>query len=624
MAPWTNPWEPAVDDLAQFQQAYQQSLDGEVAATWPPEWVATYELESCLRAGEGKEVYLARDRRNRERVVLRVTQAGSAESADAEWAILSRLNHPGVPVGYGSCVYRGRSFIAREFFPGEALDQVVARRVLTPAQAIAVGRQLCGLLEYLHGQDPPVIHRDIKPQNIIWRPDGTIGLTDFGIARVYKPGVDSDTHYAGTLPYAPPEQYGYAQSTAQTDIYALGIVLIYLLTGSPDRRNLETRISDAGLRQVVAKCIAFDPASRFQSAAQVGKRLSQVKGRTFRIAAVAAAAVVALGGLGAGGYLFLNQGLPGDPPGGAASTGGTAPTSTGGYSPAVATVGYLGEGNYPGNISNSGMAVATDSEIYVANAAGIVALDTGGRFLRVVSPDTGAQGLNFYEGRLYYLDRGVKRVNPDGSDLVTLVPEMVSSGGLPAILPSEMLWISGGRLWFQNGYDSLHLYSAAMDGSDIKAEHGEDVFYQGVSGGFEIYDSTDYELYASDLAAQTTRQITEGATHWPAFWDGWIYFSEGNAFYKVLSDGTEKTLLHAKSFDFTVATERGIFAVSSADESLQYLPFDGGTSYLVVQGRTGFFNVAGNWVVYYTDVNSMGELRMVHTDGTHDQLVPTS
>ena len=104
-----------------------------------------------------------------------------------------------------------------------------------PGQTEDIARELAIALaeamKALHTSDPVVIHRDIKPKNIIVRDDGSLALIDFGISRVYKKEATSDTVISGTEGFAPPEQYGFMQTDIRSDIYSFGVVLSWLLTG---------------------------------------------------------------------------------------------------------------------------------------------------------------------------------------------------------------------------------------------------------------------------------------------------------------------------------------------------------------------------------------------------------
>lgn len=129
---------------------------------------------------------------------------------------------------------------------------------------------LCDGVMELHEQfSPPLIHRDLKPTNIVVS-DAGLTIIDFGIARVFREGADGDTAHFGTRCYAPPEQFGYGQTDERSDVYALGMLLYYLLA----ERDPSPSVAAAGfagpevpsaLRPVLQRACAFDPSARFQT-----------------------------------------------------------------------------------------------------------------------------------------------------------------------------------------------------------------------------------------------------------------------------------------------------------------------------------------------------------------------
>jgi len=263
-----------------FLAQYQQFLDEAVVQDEMPDWIdQTYQFESCLKYRDDKQVYLVSDRRNGVSAILRVMTTIDARDnrpkRDQEYAILSTLDFPGIPKVFGSFVDDERSFMVREYFPGRPLDALLTQQgSLDISGTIEITLQLCTILEYLHSRTPPVIHRDIKPGNIIIMSNGRIGLTDFGIARIYHADTTTDTVYDGTILYAPPEQFGFAQTTPLSDIYALGIVMLCMMTGSPVRQGIDERISDRQIKAIIERCIAFDPSDRFQSVAELREKLT--------------------------------------------------------------------------------------------------------------------------------------------------------------------------------------------------------------------------------------------------------------------------------------------------------------------------------------------------------------
>lgn len=164
--------------------------------------------------------------------------------------------------------------VVMEFVPGETLQDLVYR--LDPSESLArdVFPQLCDAVSELHESfDPPIIHRDLKPSNIIMSRGGCT-IIDFGIAREYKDGATQDTAHFGTRSFAPPEQFGFGQTTVRSDVYALGMLLYFCLTevipdvSHRDNWYAERQVPEA-LRAVIAKATAFDPQQRFASAAQL-------------------------------------------------------------------------------------------------------------------------------------------------------------------------------------------------------------------------------------------------------------------------------------------------------------------------------------------------------------------
>ena len=143
-------------------------------------------------------------------------------------------------------------------------DVVKSRGILNIRDIYKVIIKLIDTLKYLHSQNPPVIHRDIKPQNIIVGKDGNIHLIDFGIARLHKERRKQDTSVILTLDYASPEQYGFAQTTPLSDIYSLGVVTLFMATGNTIKSDLESQIVNNNLRYMIERCIDFNPKSRFQ------------------------------------------------------------------------------------------------------------------------------------------------------------------------------------------------------------------------------------------------------------------------------------------------------------------------------------------------------------------------
>ena len=148
--------------------------------------------------------------------------------------ILSRLNHPNLPAFTDFFTEGARHFLVMEYIDGSTLEDLLDRNKgpFSEPRVLGWARQLCDVLEYLHNQQPSVIFRDMKPGNIMLTRSGRIKLIDFGIARLFRNRGSQDTQLLGTPGFAPPEQYGSAQTDERSDIYSLAMTLFQLLTCS--------------------------------------------------------------------------------------------------------------------------------------------------------------------------------------------------------------------------------------------------------------------------------------------------------------------------------------------------------------------------------------------------------
>ena len=255
---------------------------------YPPQLSERCELLECFCDREDSRTLLARDRESGDLYVVKCFLSGSPLFDRDEPDELKRLDFPPLPRFVDE--YKGQAMrcVLREYVPGETLSAAAMKRRFTQEEVNAIGAQLCKQLQGLHEQPRPVIHRDIKPQNVVLRPDGTPVLIDFGISRVYSES-QTDTLVFGTQGYAPPEQYGFSQTDSRSDIYALGILLNWLLTGQPE----PPKSAKTPLERVIRRCTAFDPRKRYASAARVRRALERARpGNILKRRVIIAAAAV--------------------------------------------------------------------------------------------------------------------------------------------------------------------------------------------------------------------------------------------------------------------------------------------------------------------------------------------
>lgn len=260
----------------------------------PPQTMLRKQYLILKRIGQGgmAAVYQASDtRKNRVVAIKEMSQEDltpeeqreAIEGFRREAQLLQSLRHPNLPLVYESFTEGGRHYLVMEYIDGETLEAKLeaAKKSLPEAQTLGWARQLCDVLGYLHGQRPPVIFRDLKPANIMVTKKGEVKLIDFGIARVFSPRSTRDTQALGTPGYAPPEQYGNAQTDARADIYALGATLYHLLTNYdvsktpfalPPVRSRNPAIS-ASTAAAVERATQLNRDSRFASAAEFARAL---------------------------------------------------------------------------------------------------------------------------------------------------------------------------------------------------------------------------------------------------------------------------------------------------------------------------------------------------------------
>ncbi len=207
---------------------------------------------------------------------------------EREARILVKLSHPNLPRVSDSFIEDDRCFLVMDFVEGETLEEIIRRHAPYPLDIRPVlrwGEQICNVLEYLHGQNPPIVFRDLKPANIMITKDQDIRLIDFGIARRFQAGAVHDTTFFGSPGYSPPEQYGHHQTDPRSDIYSLGATLHHTLSGRdpaltpfkhPPLQSLNPLVP-SNLDDLVAHCLLIDPDDRYQTVFEVRQTLRGIR-----------------------------------------------------------------------------------------------------------------------------------------------------------------------------------------------------------------------------------------------------------------------------------------------------------------------------------------------------------
>ena len=245
-----------------------------------------YKILNKIGQGGMSIVYLAMNERANKQWAIKEIRKDAAAASEitmasikTETEMLKNLSHPNLPSIVDIIDYEDSILIVMDYVEGNTLSKAVNELGPQPQEyVIEWAKQLCDVLGYLHSQNPPIIYRDLKPGNIMLKPDGTIVLIDFGTARQYKQENIEDTTCLGTRGYAAPEQFGgQGQTDARTDIYCLGTTIYHLVTGkNPSEPPYEIRnirywneALSTGLEQIVAKCTQLDPDKRYQNCTEV-------------------------------------------------------------------------------------------------------------------------------------------------------------------------------------------------------------------------------------------------------------------------------------------------------------------------------------------------------------------
>lgn len=245
-----------------------------------------YKILNKVGQGGMSVVYLAmNEKANKQWAVKEVRKDGVKDfevvkqGLVAEIEILKKLSHPNLPSIVDVIDSADSFIIIMDYIQGNSLNKALAEYGAQPQEhVIEWAKQLCDVLGYLHSRPKPIIYRDMKPANIMLKPDGNVTLIDFGTAREFKEKNLADTTCLGTVGYAAPEQFGgMGQTDARTDIYCLGATLYHLVTGmNPCEppyeikpiREINPSLS-SGFERILLKCTQRDPNDRYQSAAEL-------------------------------------------------------------------------------------------------------------------------------------------------------------------------------------------------------------------------------------------------------------------------------------------------------------------------------------------------------------------
>ena len=271
-----------------------------------------YKILEELGAGGMGEVYLAEDTKLGRKIALKLLPASFTDHRERlqrfqrEARTASALNHPNIVTIHEFGEQNGRPFIAAELIKGKTLRERISRGPLPPGETIRIAVQIASALSDAHSAG--VVHRDVKPENVMVRDDGIVKVLDFGLAKLTEPeggGPDSQTStevrtnpgaLMGTTPYMSPEQVRGLEVDAQTDVWSLGCVMYEMSTGRPPfsgETNSDVMVSilereppspspaiPAGLNSVIARALQKRRENRYNNAREIVSDLKSLDRQT--------------------------------------------------------------------------------------------------------------------------------------------------------------------------------------------------------------------------------------------------------------------------------------------------------------------------------------------------------
>ena len=645
-----------------FDGYYQRILSEEATARWPAPLTEAFEPVSCIASDEKGEIFVVTRKADGAKDILRISKGEGAEDAKAEHEILSRLCDGRIPKALALFEEEGVSYLVREYMEGQTLKEYVKAHGAVPEkELIGIALDICGILSYLHGQTPPVIHRDIKPENIIIAPDGAIKLVDFGIARTHRADATSDTVAIGTRPYMAPEQFGGAQTDRRSDLYALGVVMIYLATLRHDRTNIAQRFPYARLSGVVARLTRADPENRFQNAEELRRALLRAR-RGGWLPWLKGAGLLALAGLIALLASFYGRRLgveTGEMQGQARGlqSGYEQGMEAGrlkGYDQGLADAEKLRlqgkdilsdslfskeDTNGAGNLLMDGIATAQGDTVYFSLGSSIWRQPPDGPMKKFC--DHPGKMLQIYEGFLYY-------IGPDG-----IYRAPLDSSGCERVLKcgAEELWVDGGRLYYANQRDKLRLYTAALDGSGHEPCGGIiPSSYASIRGGWLYYcpqsrtgggraltsvplNGADTET-APDPPVGTALRVGQLANKAKTLSDhdaNWLNVAGSKLFYIAYTaqgamlascdlDGGNPHLYDGVLPRLINVSPYGIFYADSVNGQTVCLSLNGKNQHRFPDVRMERFSVVAGWV-YYENRDDRKSLYRMRVDGSDNEKI---
>ena len=250
-------------------------------------WFNKYRIIRILGRGGTAKVYLAEHIKLNSHRAIKCLSKNSPfyELQLKEAQILKNLKHSCIPTIYDIEEDQDGSYIVEQYLEGDTLKEIVNKKSRIGTHIIIhFALQICDLIQYLHSIERPILYLDLKPENIIIT-NGTLKLVDFGSA-IYRDEAGAGQEFYGTRGYAAPEMYRRDTIDERSDVYGIGMLLYYMVTGNPINIGASGMVNidlindcPKSLKKIINRCLKFNPSQRYASVTQLSRQLSAGRGK---------------------------------------------------------------------------------------------------------------------------------------------------------------------------------------------------------------------------------------------------------------------------------------------------------------------------------------------------------
>ena len=268
---------------SQIADEFLQNYTEQAAQKLPVFLQDGYSVLSCYYEQEEKSCYLLQKKETKEKYIVKCRkEREDRDSLQKEYEELGRLAERYPNLYQRAALHKadGYVYLLRTYIEGKNLEEYVAEDpYLRPERQLEILEEICQAVARLHAMDPVILHRDMKPQNLILDAGGHVHLIDFETAREYDGTKKKDTVFFGTEGSAAPEQYGYAQTDMRTDVFGIGKIAEYLYE---EYQVGYDPLTEKRMQRIIKKATAFDPADRYQNVQALLLAIRNVRRQTER------------------------------------------------------------------------------------------------------------------------------------------------------------------------------------------------------------------------------------------------------------------------------------------------------------------------------------------------------